>query len=92
MINNQIMNLNVNKEDKEYLLSILLEDSSLPSDKKLILSASIIKTELGKVIVICDQKNIYLLEFLNKKNLVKRIIKFKTDTNTKITIEKIIQL
>lgn len=87
MINNELVNNDLNNDEQEELLSILDEQSSSIVNKTLVLSAFILNTKLGKIIVICDNEKLYLLEFLNRKNFKKRILSLNHKLNA-IIIEK----
>lgn len=52
MINNELVNNDLNNDEQEELLSILDEQSSSIVNKTLVLSAFILNTKLGKIIVI----------------------------------------
>lgn len=49
-----------------------------------ILKSSLIKTTLGSMIAIADEKNLHLLEFVDRINLEKEIKKLKIKTNSTI--------
>jgi AraC family transcriptional regulator of adaptative response/methylated-DNA-[protein]-cysteine methyltransferase len=89
------MNAKLNEKDQDFdkiildFFSNIIETRPTISQHHKILNASWLDTKLGRMIVISDEQGLYLLDFLDREDLVSEVEKLKIKLNAVIILGRV---